>query len=111
MDKEDVKSIRIHIKWTDILLSLGACAGDLIVEKLNPLRGNESETLMTGRIKVERNSLGYDNIEFNNNIMSYDDFEDFIRPSIDIMVRAYHDGMLLDKSSYTWIKNWKVKND
>jgi len=111
MDKEDVKYIRIHIKWTDILLSLGACAGDLTVEILNPLRGNQSETLMTGRIKVERNSLGYENIEFNSDIISDEEFEDFIKPSIDIMVRAYHDGMLLDKSSYTWIKNWKVKND
>jgi glutamine amidotransferase PdxT len=110
MNKEDVKYIRIHIKWTDILLSLGACAGDLIIEKLNPLRGNHSETLMVGRIKIKRNSLGYENMVFND-IMTYDEFENFIRPTIDIMVRSYHAGMLLDKSSYTWIKNWKVKND
>lgn len=110
MYEENPKLIRIQIKWTDKLLSLGACAGDLIVSRLRPTAGHEFEILMTGRVKVERHSYGYEGMEWADDL-TFENFEEFIKPSIDVMMRSYHDGMLLENQSYTWIKNWKVKNE
>lgn len=103
------KYIRISIKWTDKLLSLGACGGDLTVEILTPTSGHQVEKIMTARVKVERNTLGYDDMTFFSDI-KYDDFHSHLKPTLDTMLRSYHKGMLLEKEDINWIKDWRVKD-
>jgi hypothetical protein len=109
VNKYKPKYIRIFIKWTDHLLSLGACGGDLIVEILHPTSGHQVEKIMTARVKIKRYNLGYDNMEFFSDI-THDEFESHIRPTIDTMVRSYHKGMLLENDDTNWIKDWRVKD-
>lgn len=100
--------IRINIKWTDKLLTLGACGGDLTVARIEPLTGHISDTIMTGRVKVERNSLGYEDMKWMDDNLTSDDFEKYLKPYLDVMIRSYHKGMLLENEDYMWLDDWKV---
>jgi hypothetical protein len=107
MDNLDHKQIRITIKWTDLLLTLGACAGNLVVEILNipPTETIKSKLLLTARIKIERNSYGYENAEYFNGL-THNKFDKYIYPTVTRMMKSYHKGMLLSKLDYDWIDHW-----
>ena len=101
--------IRIEIKWTDKLLTLGACGGDLTVFRINPLTGMKNDLILKGRVKVERYSYGYENINWGAGITA-DDFEKYLKPYLDVMLRSYHRGMILKNLDFTWIDDWKVED-
>jgi hypothetical protein len=101
--------IRITINWTDRLLSLGACAGNLKVSAIDPLKGNNEEILMTARVAVERFSSGYKNAKWSNGLTEKE-FDEYLEPVINRMMHSYHKGMLLYDLDLEWIDNWKVKD-
>jgi len=103
----DLEQIRIHIHWTDKLLALGACGGNLRVEMINPLKGHTRQKLLTARVKVERFNSGYNNIEWYNNL-TQKEFEEHLKDTIDVMIKSYHRGMLLLDEDYNWIENWQL---
>jgi hypothetical protein len=109
VNKYNPKYIRMSIKWTDLLLSLGACGGDLTVDILDPTAGHQIEKIMTARVKVERYQLGYSDMEFFSDV-TYDEYKSYLKPTIDTMIRSYHKGMLLENEDVNWIRNWRVKD-
>jgi len=103
------EAIRITIKWTDLLLSLGACAGNLVIEEIDLMGTFKSKILMTARVKVEKSSHGYENAQWFNGL-TYQDFESHIYPTVTIMMRSYHKGMSLTKLDYEWIEKWNAQS-
>ena len=111
MEIEPSKFIRIKIQWNDQLLALGACGGQLKVERLNPINPTEDKILITGKVICERNSMGYEKLVFVDKTITTEQFNYKIKPYIDTMIRSYHRGMLLERGDYNWIPDWKEKND
>lgn len=106
MDNINPELIKVTIHWTDLLLSLGACAGDLKIEIMDPIGSTKSKILMTARVKVERYSHGYENAVWFNGL-TYCEFEKYIHPTVTRMMCSYHKGMLLSKLDYEWVEKWK----
>jgi len=105
----NIDQIRISIDWTDRLLSLGACAGNLKVSIINPLKGNTERLLMTSRVEIERFSHGYKNTKWFDGLTE-EEFDIHLYPIISTMMRSYHKGMLLQDMDIEWIKDWRVKD-
>ena len=104
----DTELIRITINWTDLLLSLNACAGNLVIEEVESIgtATTKLKILMTARVKIERYSHGYKNAKRFNGL-THNNFEKYILPTVTRMMKSYHKGMLLSKTDYGWIDNWK----
>ena len=108
-DEYDSKQVRIHIDWTDKLLTFGACGGNLKIERINPLTVKGMELLMTARVKVERYSSGYQNIKWYGNLTA-EEFNKHLKSILDVMLLSYHSGMTLTNTDYAWIPDWRSKN-
>lgn len=101
MKTMNVERIRISINWTDRLLSLGACAGNLKISVVNPLEGNIERILMTSRVEVERFSHGYRNTKMFNEFTE-DEFNKHLYPIVSTMMKSYHRGMMLQDVDIEW---------
>jgi hypothetical protein len=95
--------IRVMIKWDPPIKVFELAKGILTCEKqVQKPEGLCFEELFSCRIKVENGSHGYSSIG-DKGIPS--GIFDRVKDKIEIMIKAYHDGLTLSDYSYFWIQD------
>lgn len=91
--------IRIMIEWDFISPVIQTVSGIVSVDYvINP--GVHFTNLAKFRTRVEPGSVGYQSLD-GEGIPSI--ILDAIKPQLDIMVRSYQQGVIMDKNDFTWI--------
>ena len=96
--------IRIRIDWTFVSPLLRIASGILKVEVVT--NGKVNKLLFKCKVKKESGSLGYSSSDKNDESLSIPHrlFEE-LKPTIDVMVRSYFQGMILENSDFHWIED------
>ena len=105
--------LRISINWTFVSPVLRVSTGILKVEFQN--KDWAFEEIFRCKVRKEQGTIGYSGIPPDLGVPA--DLFEALRPTINTMVRAYWDGMILEKSTYEWVEDsadltfeeWKEK--
>lgn len=92
--------IRIMINWDFISPVMQTVSGVVVVHYVEEGRINNWKPLAKFRTKVKPGSVGYKSLD-GEGISTV--LLDAIKPQLDIMVRSYHQGVILDNDDFTWI--------
>lgn len=91
--------IRIMIKWDFVSPLLKTVSG--IVEVHNSSTVDEWELLSKFKATCKPGSLSYESINDGKGMPSV--VLDSIKPQLDVMMRSFRDGVVLNKSTFSWI--------
>lgn len=92
--------LRIHIEWDFISPFLQTSSGILYILDMYPV-GGPARTLLKCKVEKKPGSVGYSSIDRFKGIHST--FFESLKPYIDTMIQSYHDGMILNNETYSWV--------
>lgn len=99
--------VQITIDWDFISPSLQTVSGIVTVSYVTDTVTVPWKTLAKFRTRVEPGSVGYSSLD-KKGVPSV--VLDAVKPQLDIMVRSFQQGVIMDKRDFTWIME-KEMND
>jgi hypothetical protein len=93
--------LRIMIDWDFISPGLQTVSGIVIIHNHNILESTNFIELTKFRVTVKPGCVGYKSLDEKNGIPST--VLEAVKPQLDVMVRSYQQGVIMDKMDFTWI--------
>ena len=104
---ERIDMIQITIDWDFISPSIQTVSGLVTISYVAETVTNPWITLAKFRVRVEPGSVGYSSLD-KKGIPSV--VLEAVKPQLDVMVRSYQQGVIMDKKDFTWIIESDIDN-